>query len=116
MVSDLDGNERGGIGVLDNGRGVICLDYPDPIGREAICLGVIPEIGLAGLTINAPTGANGERAEMAVLKNGTSLMKLADPNGDERTMLLVPGDAPAQFLVLDPKTRSKVDVLKKFNP
>ena len=53
---------------------------------------------------------------MAVLKNGTSLIKLADPNGDERTMLLVPGDSPAQFLVLDPKTKSKVDVLEKFKP
>jgi hypothetical protein len=51
---------------------------------------------------------------MAVLKNGMSLIKLADPNGEERTMLLVPADSLAQFLVLDPKTKSKFDVLEKL--
>jgi hypothetical protein len=115
VVDDLDGNERGGIGVLDNGRGVVCLDYPDPIHREAICLGVLPE-GLAGLVINAPTGDNGERAMMAVLKDGTSLMKLADTSGNERSILVVQGESPAQFLVLDPKTKSKLDVLSKIKP
>lgn len=29
VVDDLEGNERGGIGGLDNGRGSACLDYPD---------------------------------------------------------------------------------------
>jgi hypothetical protein len=115
VVDDLDGNERAGIGVLDSGRGGICLDYPEPIGRDAICLGVLPE-GLAGLIINAPSGDNGERAMMAVLKDGTSLMKLADTGGNERTMLLVQGESPAQFLVLDPKTKSKMDVLSKIKP
>jgi hypothetical protein len=115
VVDDPDGNERGGIGVLDNGRAAICLDYPNPIGREAVCLGVLPEV-LAGLVINAPTGDNGERAMMGVLKDGTSLMKLADTSGNERTMLVVQGESPAQFLVLDPKTKSKVDILSKAKP
>jgi hypothetical protein len=115
VVDDPDGNERGGIGVLDNGRAAICLDYPSPIGREAVCLGVLPE-ALAGLVINAPTGDNGERAMMAVLKDGTSLVKLADTGGNERTMLVVQGESPAQFLVLDPKTSSKSDVLSKMKP
>jgi hypothetical protein len=115
VVDDPDGNERGGIGVLDNGRGAVCLDYPEPIGRDAICLGVLPD-ALAGLIINAPTGDNGERAMMAVLKDGTSLMKLADTSGNERTMLTVQGESPAQFLVLDPKTKSKLDVLSKLKP
>jgi hypothetical protein len=72
--------------------------------------------GLAGLIINAPTGDNGERAMMAVLKDGTSLMKLADTSGNERTMLVVQGESPAQFLVLDPKTKTKLDVLSKTKP
>jgi len=115
VVDDPDGNERGGIGVLDNGRGGVCLDYPEPSSRDAICLGVLPD-GLAGLIINAPTGDNGERAMMAVLKDGTSLMKLADTSGNERTMLVVQGESPAQFLVLDPKTKTKLDVLSKTKP
>jgi len=115
VVDDLEGNERGGIGVLDNGRGAVCLDYPEPINRDAICLGVLPE-GLAALLINAPSGDNGERAMMAVLKDGTSLVKLADTNANERTMLIVRGDSPAQFLVLDPKAKSKTDVLAKIKP
>jgi hypothetical protein len=115
VVNDPDGNERGGIGVLDNGRGAVCLDYPEPISRDAICLGVLPE-GLAGLLINAPTGDNGERAMMAVLKDGTSFLKLADTGGNERTMLVVKGESPAQFLVLDPNTKSQLDVLSKIKP
>jgi hypothetical protein len=75
----------------------------------------MPE-GLAGLIINAPSGDNGERAMMAVLKDGTSLMKLADANANERTMLIVQGESPAQFLILDPKTKSKIDVLSKIKP
>jgi hypothetical protein len=115
VVDDLDGNERGGIGVLDNGRGAFCLDYPDPIGRDAICLGVLPE-GLAGLIINAPSGEESERAMVGVLKDGTSFLKLADITGNERTMLQVQGDSPAQLLVLDPKSKTKVDVFEKMKP
>jgi hypothetical protein len=46
-----------------------------------------------------------------VMKDGTSVMKLADTNANERAMLLVQGESPAQFLVLDPKTKSKIDML-----
>ncbi len=115
VVDDLEGNERGGIGVLDNGRGAVCLDYPDPIGRDAICLGVLPE-GLAGLIINAPSGEESERAMVGVLKDGTTFLKLADITGNERTMLQVQGDSPAQLLVLDPKSKTKVDVFEKIKP
>jgi hypothetical protein len=115
IVDDTGGNERAGIGVSGNGRSAVCLDYPAPSAREAVCLGVVPE-SLAGILINAPTGDNGERAMMAVLKDGTSLLKLADTNGNERTMLLIQGDSPAQFLVLDPRTKTKVDVLTKIRP
>jgi hypothetical protein len=53
---------------------------------------------------------------MAVLKDGTSLIKLADTSGNERTMLVVQGESPAQFLVLGPKTKTKLDVLSKTKP
>jgi hypothetical protein len=116
VIDDPNGNERGGMGVLDSGRGVLCLDYPDPIAREAVCLAVVPEAGFAGVAVNAPSGDNGERAEMAVLKDGTSILKLADTNGEERTMLVVHDESPAQFLILDPKANTKLDVLSKINP
>lgn len=115
VVDDLNGNERAGIGVLDNGRAATCIDYPNPIDREAICLGVLPS-SLAGLFINAPNGDTGERAMMAVLNDGTSLMKLADTTGSERVMLLVQGDSPAKFLLLDPKAKTKVDLVEKIKP
>jgi len=110
VVNDSEGNERGGMGVLDNGRAAVCLDYPNPSNRDAICLGVLPE-AFAGLIVNAPSGDSGERAMMAVMKDGTSVLKLADTNANERAMLLVHGESPAQFLVLDPKAKSKIDML-----
>jgi|SRR5271157_197970 len=115
VIDDMNGNERGGIAVLDNGRGAVCLDYPEPIEREAVCLGVVPEM-LAGLLINAPGGDANERAMVGVLNDGTSLLKLADAHGNERTILQVQGESPAQLLVLDPKLKTKVDVFEKIKP
>ncbi len=113
---DAEGNERGGIGIPDGGRGVVCLDYPAPLIREGVCLGVIPDQGFTGLMINAESGSESDRATMVVLKDGTSLIKLADTNGIERTRLMVQGDNPAQLLILDPKTKSKVDMFEKVKP
>jgi hypothetical protein len=116
VIDDAEGNERGGMGILENGNCVACLDYPASVSREAICMAVLPEQGFAGFTVNAETGSESERAEMAVLKDGTALLKLADTDGNERTMFLVQGVSPAQFLVIDPKTRTKEDVLVKLKP
>jgi hypothetical protein len=101
---------------LDNGHGVVCLDYPDPIARDAVCLAVLPEAGFAGVLVNAPTGVKTDRVGMGVLQDGTSALKLADINGEERTMLVVHDESPAQFLVLDPKAKTKLDVLSKIKP
>jgi hypothetical protein len=116
VFDDADGNERGGMGVLGNGRGVACLDYPPSLSREAICMAVLPEQGFAGLAVNAESGSPSERAEMAVLRDGTSLLKVADTSGNERAILLVQDESPAQLLVIDPKAKSKVDALAKIKP
>ena len=114
IIDDLDGNYRGGFGFLDNGRVVLGLDYP---GREAVSLQVIPEWGLAGLTITAPQGSESERAEIAALKDGTPLLKLADATGTERAMLVVQDESPAKFLGISPKDKSTVDVgVSWFDP
>ena len=116
VIDDPNGNERGGMTVLVNGHGVVCLDYPDPTARDAVCLAVLPEAGFAGVVVNAPTGVKTDRVGMGVLKNGTSILKLADTNGKERTMLIVRDESPAQFLVLDPKAKTELDVLSKIKP
>ncbi len=72
--------------------------------------------GFAGLLISAATANNEDRAQIGVLKDGTSLLKLADTNGKDRVMVLVQGDKPARFLVIDPKTKSERDVLSETKP
>ena len=111
QIDDPQGDERGGFGFLDNGRVVLGLDYA---GREAVTLAVVPEWGFAGVAVNAESGSESERAELAVLKDGTSLMKLADTNGDERAMFLVKGQSVPQLLIIDPKSQSTVDALAKL--
>lgn len=106
-IDDLNGNERGGFGFLDNDRVVLGLDYP---GREAVTLAVVPEWGFAGLTVNAPQGSPSDRAELAVFKDGTSLLKLVDISGTERAMVLVQDESPAKLLGITPKDKSTVDV------
>jgi hypothetical protein len=114
VIDDLNGNERGGFGFLDNDRVVLGLDYP---GCEAVTLAVVPEWGFAGLTINAPHGSQSERAEVAVLKDGTSMFKLADITGTERAMLVVQDESPAKLLGISPKDKSTVDVgISWLNP
>lgn len=115
VIDDREGNERGGMGVLDNGSGVLCLDYAS-VPRETVCMAVLPDQGFAGLAVNAENGSESERAEMAVLKDGTSLLKLADTDGSERAMLLVQDQSPAQLLVLDPKAKTRLDALAKMKP
>ena len=73
-------------------------------------MAVVPQFGFAGLTINAPQGSESERAEIAVLKDGTSLLKLADATGTDRAMLIVQNESPAKFLGITPKDSSAVDV------
>lgn len=107
VIDDLDGDERAGFGFLDNGRVVLGLDYP---GREAVTLAVVPEFGFAGLTINAPHGSGSERAEVAVLKDGTSLLKLADTTGAERALLMVQDESPAKLLGINVRDKSMADV------
>jgi hypothetical protein len=107
VIDDADGNERGGFGVLDNGTVSLGLDYP---GREAVSLAVVPGQGFAGLTVNAPQGSKSERAEIGVLSDGTSLLKLADTGGSERAMLMVQGETPAKLLGISPKVPAGFDV------
>lgn len=105
---DQDGNERGGFGYLDNGTVSLGLDYS--AGREAVTLSVLPSAGFAGLIVNAPQDSVAERAEIGVLKDGTSLIKLADTKGTERLMAVVQGQNAAQVLGITPLLDSSEDI------
>lgn len=115
VFDDTEGNERGGMGALDNDRGVACLDYA-MVPREAICMGVLPDQGFTGLSINGEGSSENERAEIAVTREGLSVLKVADPDGNERAMLLVRDKSQAQLRVLDPSAQTTVDVLAKIKP
>ncbi len=112
-VNDPNGDERGGFGVLDNGRVVLGLDYAE---REAVSLFVMPDEGFAGLKVAGEHGAGFERIGLVVNnKTGKALMKLADTNDSERMMVEVEGQTPARLLVIDPTTGRR-DVLEKLRP
>lgn len=113
FVNDPEGNERGGFGYLDNGTVALGLDYP---GREAVMLSVLPKAGFAGLTVNAPAGSRAERAEIGVLNDGTSLLKLADTAGAERLMMFVQGKSPAKLLGLTPNDSREDIGVSWLNP
>ncbi len=114
VFDDPEGNERGGFGAFDDGSVVLGLDYPD---REGVSLVVAPRLGFSGIIINAEHGSPSERAELGVLQDGTSLLKLADTNGTERVMLIVQDESPAKLLGLTPKDETEADVgISWLNP
>jgi len=100
--------------VFDNGRVVLGMDYQD---REAVSLVVTPQEGFAGLIVNADGGSRSERAEIGALKDGTSLLKLADTAGTEQVMLIVREQSPAKFLGINPGANGMLDVgVLRLNP
>jgi hypothetical protein len=110
IVNDPEGNERGGMGVIDSdGRVLFCGDYS--VGHEAICMGVVSDI--PSLTLRDPAGNASDRLQLAVLQDGSSLLKFADTAGQERAKLVVNDHAAAQFLVSDPKSKTKRDVFAR---
>ncbi len=72
-----DGNERGGIGVFDNGVAGLAFDYLS--GKEAVGMGVIPEKG-AFIEVNHET--NKVEELMIGFIDGKPLVKLAAPGSE----------------------------------
>ncbi len=87
--NDAGGDERAGFGVTENGV-VLGMDYP---GKEALTLFASPA-GFTGMTVNLPPGKGGNEQLGMVLNNqtGTSVVKLAGPDGSERIMFSVESD------------------------
>jgi hypothetical protein len=115
LVKDQEGIERGGFTVLENGRVVLGLDYPN--GREGVTAFLDPKERHAGVMLGGDQGQTWERAGLVVSnKDGVALLKIADTNNSERVMLMVQGDSPAKFLLHDPKSKQLVDVLERIKP
>jgi hypothetical protein len=55
ILNDATGDERGGIGLMDDGTMTMCFDQN---GRERVCSYVLPT-GKAGVLINEPNGHDG---------------------------------------------------------
>jgi hypothetical protein len=116
IINDLEGNERGGFGYLDNGVLGLGLDYP--LGKsEAVVLFVLPS-GSAGMVLNGQQrqpGLNAQRAGLVVDNNtGSVELKLTDSNRASRAVLSVKGDSAARLMLLDPATKQQWDVLEKL--
>jgi hypothetical protein len=110
-IHDLEGNERGGFGYLDNGRVVLGMDYPT---HEAVALFVMPD-GHAGMIVNGQEG-QAQRAGLIVNNNtGEVVFKLSDAKSQDRAVLSVRGDSAARLMITDPATKQKWDALEKLH-
>lgn len=112
IINDSNGNERAGFGVSDDGTRVsLGLDYAD---RDAMGLVVSPNF--SGFAAFARNGERTDQITLAVLKDGTSMFKLADSNGDEQIMMEARKGLPPKFEVQNPATHMLQDVTAKLVP
>jgi hypothetical protein len=109
VFNGIDGNERGGLGVQDEGTAAFGLDFPN--GREDVHLAVSPRLGFAGLLIHAEDGTREERSTLGVTRDGATLLKLTDSAGQERMTMTV-GTTSNEFKVSDPGNKQPRDVLQ----
>lgn len=87
QVNDTRGDERGGFGLLDNGR--IALGLDDPHG-EGVMLVVAPDLGINGLIVNGVTGNDTqERARLVTTKDGVTELAITGGSGKKRVALRV---------------------------
>lgn len=111
VFNGIDGNERGGLGVQDEGTAAFGLDFPN--GREGVHLAVSPRLGFAGILIHAEDGSRDERATLGITKDGNTSLKLTDPFGQQRMTIAVRPDAN-EFKVSEPGQHEAKDILKSI--
>lgn len=83
IIHDLDGNERGGMSWLSNGRGVIAFDYPE---RDAIGMYVDDTNRSAHFILENPDEAVGDVSLLELSAQGKGgEVRLYDATGKVRT-------------------------------
>jgi len=110
IINDAEGNERAGLGASDDGtRVALGMDYAD---RDAVGLLVSPNF--SGFIAFARNGERNDQATLAVLKDGTSTLKLADNNGDEGVIVEDRKGMPLKVQVQNPVTHKLEDVTSQI--
>jgi hypothetical protein len=87
VISDSNGNERGGIGMMDDGTLTMCFDQN---GRERACVYVLPN-GRAGVLVNDTQGR--DRISLAV-ENDVPRLDFFD--AQQKTVLSLPDSKPSR--------------------
>jgi len=76
LLNDLDGNERGGLGTMDDGTMMLCFDSN---GRERVCVFTLPK-GMTGLMVNDDQGKT--RSQVVVGPEGRPALEMYDEKGN----------------------------------
>ncbi len=94
------GDERGGFGVLDDGRANVCLDYAGY--KEAACMSVASGDGYAAVMLNGtPKEKQFDRVGLFVGADGRGLVKAFGGGTNESGVMLVGGKGPARVVLTD---------------
>ena len=101
---DKDGNESGGLALLDNiGGGAICFDYTT---AEALCLTKTRDSVYITMldppAENAKVGETGAERIVLSQEKGNASIVLADRSGKDRIVLGVNKDGQTELKILDP--------------
>ena len=99
-MSDTEGTERVGLGILDNGRVVLGLDYPD--GQEAVSLFILPDSGYSGLTVDARSGKERQRIFLGASHEAgdPGALLIDDPSGGRLGLQLDGGRPSLSFVTV----------------
>jgi hypothetical protein len=92
-----DGIERGGVGMLDNGNLVFCLDGQ---GGEAACMYVLPS-GESAVRLSDPK--SGQSVELSAGSQDGNGLLLRDKEGKARARLRLSSSGEPSFELLDAK-------------
>ncbi len=111
MICDLEGDERGGYGFLDNGRVVLGMD--DPSG-EGVMLFIAPDMHCKGMIVNEERrGQIVQRLFLGLGQQGEALLKLQDGKGTERVQMLAGPEDDPKLLVHDEEGQELDDLFER---
>jgi hypothetical protein len=109
MFADARGNERGGMGVFDNGQAGWGLDYD---GHEGLVALVDPERKLAGMVLQSMGEGDTQRMSILTTSTGTTF-ELRDGSAKPRVRIEVPAEGEPRLQVLDAKGEPSFDAASK---
>jgi hypothetical protein len=91
ILHDTEGNERGGVSWLSNGRGGIAFDYPE---RDAIGMYVDDKDRSATFVLENPDAAVGDKSLLELTARGRGgELKLFDATGKAKTRWVIDNGA-----------------------